>query len=153
MSALITVYDNITSNKYVSLGITAVAFANSGLRVYGFIERANPILIVVTTCAGVALALLTKSYLDGIQKIDNSRDKNSLYATMSILSTVAPIGYRNPRIFSDFIWELNFHDAVYFSFDNHGSLGFGVGLGFSLGFTATTLILELAESKKTISKK
>lgn len=147
MSAFITAYDNITSNKYVSVGITTTSLLYSGLRVYSLIEIVNPLMIVITACAGVAFALISKSYLDGIQKIDTNRDKNSLYSTLSMLSVFAPIGYDKPAIF-------RFTEDSYFqTCFNRVGLGLGVGVGFSLGFTATTLILQLAEGKKTIPKK
>jgi hypothetical protein len=147
MSAFITVCEKITSNRYVSIGITTTSLLYSGIWFFSFIENANPSLLIISTCAGIAFALLSKSYLDGIQKIDTSRYRNSLLATLSLLSVVIPLGSKRNIIWRVFNGE-GFYSTLRNGFGEEHSLG--VGLGFSVGFTATTLAIQLMEGKKKL---
>jgi len=141
MIPLIKMYDDFTSNKYVSLGITVASTAVMGYVNIKRINMISSIAFIVGTCTGIAFALLTKLYVAHNKYVKSDGERYSFYATLSLLMP-------------NFQWSLN----PFFRIHVRGLTGIGLsetGLtsfrlvaalnGFGLSFLATNLVLQLME--------
>ena len=86
MSALLRIYDNVTSNKYASLGITVASTAYSLWWTSGSLAYIQPVYFLVHACAGVAIAYLAKTYLVHNSEVKNKAERNTIYATLSLIT-------------------------------------------------------------------
>lgn len=139
MSALIRIYDEVTSNKYVSLGITTCVMARSFYRTYQDKNNFQSILFTASTCAGFSLAILTNNYLVKNAKTKNSGERNTIYSTCSLFIDFNPVTniilYKNVLFYTKKIFSL---------FETYPRSSNFIN-GLSLGFTATNLVLQLTE--------
>ncbi len=138
MTALLRIYDDVTSNKYVSLGITASATAFSLYRTYQNVIF-QPVAFAVTACAGCVLAILANTYLVHNAKVKSDGERNNIYSTCSLFVGFCPITsttfYSNVNAYAY---------KIFSSFGIHPSSCNYIN-GFSVGFTATNLVLQFME--------
>ncbi len=149
MSALLRIYDDVTSNKYVSLSITVASTAFMARRVVYFLghsyvkEVISSQIIIANICTGVAFALLANIFLKHNKLVKNEGELNSIYATFSLFIISASLRGLNEELERGF-WEtaslvptnMKFM-LVDFSF-------------FKLSFLATNFVLQLLEKLNKI---
>lgn len=139
MSALLRIYDNVTSNKYVSLGATVVSTA---FILYDKIESIawfNPTVLIIGLCAGSAFALLANTYLAHNESIKTEGTRNTIYATLSLLNGFTH--YENSRTVS-FIYYRNISNSLYARFGSRFCDN-SLFTGLKIGFSATILALQV----------
>lgn len=146
MSALLKIYDDVSSNKSISLGITAASTLFMAYRTISLMYfYKDPLTCVISACAGCALAILVKIYLAHNDDVKNEGERNSIYATASlIVAFVIPVlgdsiylnvfdkAYNNP-----FQWNYSYRKPF-----SYGSIN-----GFGMGFLITTLAIQLMVGK------
>jgi len=143
MSALLRIYDDVTSNKYVSLGITAASTAFMAYKITFYIDYMYsnaPLTFAISTCVGVAFALLSNSYLAHNKSVKNENERNGVYATLALI--VAVIQPETNHIY-EFIFRHNIARILRSNGYEFCSMVFLNGFG--IGFLATNLTLQLME--------
>ena len=147
MTVLLKIYDDFASNKGVSTGVNIASTAFMAYRTFKFMQRINPTTFVISACVGFVFALIANSFLAYNDKVKNESQRNSVYATLSLLTAFTTVQNSNIYLtFKDIVSQL----LIPFShdFSNHGFLN-----GLGLGFTATILAIQLLEGLKTKTKK
>jgi len=141
MTILLNIYDDVASNKYVSIGVSVVLTAFMAYRTFTFMQYTNPSTFLISACVGFAFALIANSCLAYNDKVKNEGKRNSVYATLCLLTAFTTLN--NSNIY------LTFHATVsrllnspVYCFCNHGFLN-----GLGLGFNATILAIQLLENK------
>jgi len=86
MSALLRIYDNVTSNKHVSLGITGASTTYSLYVSFTHRNITQPAYFLIHACAGVALAYLGKAYLVHNNEVKNKGERNVIYSTLLLVT-------------------------------------------------------------------
>jgi len=150
MIPLLKMYDDFTSNKYVSIGATVASTAFMAYRIvkaessccecdgYWFFFNSSPLVIAVSLCAGVIFAVIANRYL--VQNMKTEGEKNSVYATISLFVGVSESSLINYRI-----WNLLFYGEGYF-YEVVNDV-FGGTPFYKLSFLVTTLALQILEGK------
>lgn len=147
MSALLRIYDDVTSNKYVSLGINFTSTAYATIKMINCFCTLDPMFFTISACAGVALALISNTYLVHNEKIKDEGERNSVYALLSLVLVFGGI-HRN-RTYSE-IFNRIFGVIKGDNWEVYNSCRLGFLNGFGVGFLATTLALQLIEGKTKI---
>lgn len=86
MTAFLRIYDNVTSNKYVSMGITISSTACSLYSLHKYINYTQPLYLITHLCAGAIIACLSKIYLVHNIEVKNKTERNNIYSTLSLIS-------------------------------------------------------------------
>lgn len=148
MSTLLRIYDNVTSNKYVSLGITVASTAFMAYRTVSVMRHTNSSNFMVSSCVGVVFALIAKYNLAHNDEVKSERERNSVYATASlIVAFVIPV--LGDSIYQNvFLNPGNYSESLFFQHRTPFSYGCINGLG--LGFLASNLVLQLVEGTTSI---
>ncbi len=138
MTALLKIYDDVTSNKYASLGISIASTAFIIRERLAWSSWINPTAFIIGACAGVAFASLAKTYLADKTK----GERNSINATLSYINAFKPL--ENNLLVSlgfSYIIEKPLRMCGY-----HPSSG-SFWKGFEFAFSITNLALQVLESK------
>ena len=145
MIPLLKMYDDFTSNRGVSLGISFASTAFMAYRTVTYICNTNPTTFVISACAGVALALLSRTYLIHNDAVKSEGERNSIYATLSLFTVFAPVGHQT--FYNRVVQRKVMHLFEFYGCRFYNS-SFLNGLG--LGFTATNLALQLMDGQTKI---
>lgn len=141
MSVLLKIYDDVTSNKYMSLGITVSCTVLMACRSASFMSNTTPLVFLISACAGAVFALLANYYLAHNKSVKSECERNNIYATFSLIMALSPI---NIRDFNFILFTRNitpiFKSIVGCNFCVNGFIN-----GFGMGFLATNLVLQLME--------
>ena len=142
MIPLLKMYDDFTSNKYVSVGISVASTAFMACRTVSLTYYyRDPSILVISACAGIALALLSKYYLAHNERIKNDGERNSIYATTSlIVAFIIPVIGDN--IYANILNAYNSFFRDYRKLFSYGSINC-----FGMGFLVTNLALQILEGK------
>lgn len=145
MTVLLKMYDKVTSTQGFSIGITTASTAFMAYRSFGMWRNTNPITFVISSCAGIAFSLVANFYVAHNTDVKTKEERNSIYSTSSLFVVFAPVG-------RDSFYDSHFARNMYELFSKYGSnfpnKSFLNGLG--LGFSATTLAIQLIEDKTKI---
>jgi len=143
MIPLLKMYDDVTSNKYVSLGITVASTAFIAYKTTFYLPTlviGSPVFII-SVCAGVAFALLTNTYIVHNEKVKTEGERNSIYATFSIITLLSPSKLNEIFNFVFYYNLLKIYDPQMIFFVDY------IARGFELGFITTNLALQVLEGK------
>lgn len=145
MIPLLKIYDDFTSNKSVSLGASVISTAFMTYRAISLMSYTNPVIFVVSACAGISFSFLANTYLVHNDSVKKEGEKNSIYATLSLLTSFTPI--RNSRIYRAFFERTldNFFDKHSYRFCSYGFLN-----GLGVGFLATNLVFQIKDGQTKI---
>lgn len=155
MSALLRIYDHVTSNNCVSLGISVASTAfmayrtvtyKSGLG-FSHIVYYTSLCFSISVCAGIAFALLAKVYLLHIERVKSEGERNSIYSTLSLFTVLAlRLDYAHRSGGGGII------EIIYYSYSPYKvyALSSCFFNGFGIGFLATNLVLQLIEKSKKV---
>lgn len=136
-------YDDVTSNKYVSLGISVASTAFMARRIFPVLFYfESPITFAISACAGIAFALLANMYIIHSKRVKTEEGKNSLYATVSLIVAFTPLG--SNRIYRTLFARpmRNFFRSYKYEFQSYALLS-----GFGISFLVTNLALQIFEGK------
>ena len=143
MIPLLKIYDDFTSNKYVSLGISVASTAFSAygnISMIRYYQYTQPLAVIISACAGIAFALLTNTYLVQNERVKNESEKNSVRATFSLFS----FGISLVKVSEDFRGYIeNIEDLL----PNCIRSIFNDSSCFRLSFLVTNLALQILEGK------
>lgn len=158
MSSLIRIYDEFTGSNRNSLVINAIS---TGYMLYSVLTPPRyypitpltphiylyPTLFAISVIAGAALALLANRYLIHHNTVENQRERNNVYTTLS-LSSFLVSGHIYKTYFFTFLQDYINRNCYEWHtvFDQATNVPFIIK-GLRTGFLFTNLLLQMYDIK------
>lgn len=135
MTALLKIYDDISSNQYVSLGVSV---ATTAFVIYKVATKPHldAICFCVGLVAGVAFALLADTLLRYSKKLNTKEDWNTYHTTTTLIIGLLPAGFLRNRI------NMAIYDVVHFFKPDVSVDTMALRTGFAVGFLGTNLLFQ-----------
>lgn len=140
MSAILRIYDKITSPTNASICITATSTAFTLYQCCSFKQYLdNPLMLTISACAGGAIALLVNTYLVHNAEVKNKGERNTVYATCSLMVGFMPV--------KDTVLYNNIYSYAVNIFAHFGQYPHPRNYlhGLEAGFLLTHLLMQLKE--------
>ncbi len=149
MIPLLKMYDDFTSSKHVSLGVT---LASTAFLLYNDIRDMvwmSPTVLVIGLCAGSAFAFLANTYLVHNESVKSEGKKNSIYATLSLLNAFT-------RLEHFYVVDVLYYKIIsnpFYNYFGYSLCGDSFFKGFKIGFSTTILASQFFEGKTSFKFK
>jgi hypothetical protein len=145
MIPLIKIYDNFTSNKGVSKGLSIASTAYLLYNAIGETPWTKPFFLI-SLCAGCIFASMASTNLVHNESVKSDGERNSIYATLSLINTFG-------RLESSRQFEEIFGNCIANPLSNYGYniwADNSLFSGLKIGFSVTILALQTLKGKTSI---